>query len=252
MMNATTAKEQFDLNFVELNALVEAVPRTWVINAKQGETPIGNVKLERLITPKTNISRVVYQELTTDYSALTQKANLWNVDLNLDMSIDDFLKHFTRLFVTTNIPKLRSFQFRILHRAIVLNSHLFHWKIRNDNMCSFCDSAKETLMHFFVECPQVEIMWSQLSDYISQHSGKSIQVTKATILLNTVDKNASNIANFLALLLKQYLYRQRCGKKRLQFKEFIAYVKEVEHTEKYIAIKNNKLSKHAKKWQNFS
>ena len=40
----------------------------------------------------------------------------------------------------------------------------------------------------------------------------------------------------------------RCLKKELYFSQFKLHVKQLQNVEKYIAIKNQKLSKHNKKW----
>ena len=67
-------------------------------------------------------------------------------------------------------------------------------------------------------------------------------------MLNTITKGRHNVVNFICLLLKQYIYKQRCQEKNLNFSAFQAHVKNIENTEKYIAIKHGKLDKHVRKW----
>ena len=49
-------------------------------------------------------------------------------------------------------------------------------------------------------------------------------------------------------MAKQYIYRQRCFKRDINFNEFMNIVIQMKNSEKYIAIKNNKYDKFAKKW----
>ena len=58
----------------------------------------------------------------------------------------------------------------------------------------------------------------------------------------------SHIINFLVLVAKQYIYRQRCLKKSLVFQEWLGLIKRLEAIEKYIAVKNEKIKTHIKKW----
>ena len=48
--------------------------------------------------------------------------------------------------------------------------------------------------------------------------------------------------------IKAVCAQKRCLQQVLKFDEFIAHVKHIEHIEKYIATKNDKLSKHNRKW----
>ena len=70
-----------------------------------------------------------------------------------------------------------------------------------------------------------------------------------TILLNTVSENARSVLNFVCLVVKQYLYVKRCAKMLPDIHELRTKIRSLEKIEKYIAIKNNKLAKHCKKWE---
>ena len=69
------------------------------------------------------------------------------------------------------------------------------------------------------------------------------------IICNTVVQSNNWIGNFIVLLVKFYVYRQRCMKGNLNIKAFIRFVREIENIEKYIAIKNDKIRLHCKKWK---
>ena len=48
----------------------------------------------------------------------------------------------------TYISKLRSFQYRLLRRAITTNIQLKHWSIKDSDLCSNCGLYREDGMSF--------------------------------------------------------------------------------------------------------
>ena len=57
-----------------------------------------------------------------------------------------------------------------------------------------------------------------------------------------------NIINFLCLVTKQYIYKQRCLKKELSKTELSTTFRSLKNTELFIAKKNNKEYLHRQKW----
>ena len=67
------------------------------------------------------------------------------------------------------------------------------------------------------------------------------------IIQNRIVQERDSIANFVFLIAKQYIYRQKCIGQSLLPTLFKAYLKNIERMEKYIGIKNKTLVKHVKK-----
>ena len=55
--------------------------------------------------------------------------------------------------------RIRSFYFKLLHKAIALNNFLFTIKQKDSPNCSFCDNEPETYLHLFIECQTVKPIW---------------------------------------------------------------------------------------------
>ena len=72
------------------------------------------------------------------------------------LSWNEFQTFFRNIYKVTNNNKLRSFQYRLLNRAIVVNAHLYRWGILDTNLCTFCNLEKETVMHIMYECTYVK------------------------------------------------------------------------------------------------
>ena len=72
------------------------------------------------------------------------------------------------------------------------------------------------------------------------------------MLKNQVLQGKTNVVNFIILLAKQYIYRQKWLKGNLNIRAFERYCVKIENVEKYIAIKNDRLKVHNKKWRLYS
>ena len=65
---------------------------------------------------------------------------------------NDFLNLFNTMYSCTKSTKLRDFEYRVLHSALVTDDKLSMWGIINDESCSFCHNAPETIIHLLIEC----------------------------------------------------------------------------------------------------
>ena len=190
----------------------------------------------------------MYEEFVSNESFLMQLTTKWSADLGVDIEYKDIQGNFKAIYVTTNVPKLRSFQFRLLHRAITTKIMLHKWGLQTDENCYYCSQYKETIIHLFVECEVVKQIWEAVQNYVHKRFNISFKIEADAILFNKVHANRGNVANLICLLVKQYIYRQKCLDKGLNPQALIKYLFQVECTEKYIAQKNNLIIKHNKKW----
>ena len=70
-----------------------------------------------------------------------------------------------------------------------------------------------------------------------------------TVLYNRIIRDKSiDVKNLICLMAKQYIYRQRCLGRQIEPREFKFIVYDNRNMEKFIAMKNNKLNKHMRKW----
>ena len=83
---------------------------------------------------------------------------------------------------------------------------------------------------------------------MKNYSDEPINFTVDNVLFNHLVDNPSNIKNFICLVTKAHIYKQRCIGEKPSISQLKAYVKSLESYEKYYATKNNKLKVHFKKW----
>ena len=119
--------------------------------------------------------------------------------------------------------------------------------IIESKLCYYCNLDNETLVHLFIECPIIRQIWVEFKDYILGRYGFHCMIDVESIIFNRViDK--FHVANFMCLIVKQYIYRQRCLRESIHFNALKLYINRIEGIEKYIAVKNDKVKKHNQKW----
>ena len=167
---------------------------------------------------------------------------------NRNLSNDELRRVIRNIYTVTNVPKLRAFQYRLLMSGVVLNTQLFKWGIREDNLCSFCREEAEDPAHFFYRCEEVKNLWGRATPFFKTFQDVDLDLTLENVMCNKLVCKTSSIINFLCLVFKHYLYVTRCKGDRLNLYDLKRYVWKYENNERYIATKNGQLVKHQRKW----
>ena len=246
------AEEMFDMTVMQYNSLLTAIPLDCGNKIKTAQTSnvqkfdYTNCLKEKHLTSK------IYKELNTrdENFMLLKYVERWEKALKTPIEYSTFLQWINNIKLATGIPKYKSFQYRLLFFGLVTNAQLYHWKKRNDNRCTFCKEAKETIFHIYCECEIVfEFMegvqiWS--ADVFKCQSYMCLDNT--SIISNQFVEDQRHLYNTIGLVAKQFVYRQRCQNLPLSIEHFKTLIRQIQSAEKYYAVKNEQLAKHKKKW----
>ena len=227
--------EQFEINILAVNGLIAAIPAYLRNLATSNEETAESrePQIKEVICQITTLKR--YSLLNFNRSIVYDKFLKW---CNLfQIEYDDFLLEFKYINIVSNVAKLRSFQYRLLNLAIITNVDLYCWNVRQSEQCSFCSQARETVAHLFFECYTIQELWRSISDLIMDLFKGSPNVTMKSIMFNSILDDRSHVANLICLLVKQYIYHQRCLDKPIRFSECKNIIFNTRNTEKYIAVK---------------
>ena len=250
VISVRQAFQDFGLNFLDFHAIITAIPneiKNKIIKNKDQPYVSNYAKC----LDKSNLSSWVYGQIISvkDSSQLVKTKDKWETKISRPISTEDFYKKVSNIYVISNIPRYRSFQYRLMNRAIVLNKDLKQWKIKASDECSLCEFKCETIEHFFFECEIAKKIWSFIVDLVKEYDPTcEIVLSLENVLFNEIASPPKCIANVICLITKQYMYRQRCLGKLINLNELRGIVYKCENTEKYIAIKSGKINKHNKKW----
>ena len=243
---------EYGIDYIRYNSLKMAIPKEWVREFEElslkAYLPVHPHNFDSLRDVK-KLSSIVYKSLNGDVMRLHPKMVKWNLMLGTSWHLHEFGKIHLCLYKISNYTKLRDFQYRLLQRALVTNIQLKEWKIVDSNLCTFCHSSPETIDHLMYSCTQVFPLWMEFKKDSVEKYNKEVCISLETIVTNRFCRPLKHVINTIALLLKQYIYRQRCLQQRLDYSSFTRYVNSVQSIEKYIAIKNDKIEYHQRKWE---
>ena len=246
--------DEFGLTKLRYNSIKAAMPADYknyfVNNPVMAYTPVSPSNFDKYMYTG-NLSSIVYKQAISDPTLVQDKHVKWGKDLGQDFSVNlqEFHKSFRDIYKLTNVSKYRSFQYRLMQRGLITNIQLCKWGIKSSDQCNLCKSAIESLTHLFVECDRVQVLWRETEQYIARRfKCQDMSFCAYNVLFDCIVPNKKHVANFICLLTKQFIYRQRCLDGNTSFVALKREIEKVENIEKYIAIKNNKLSVHIKKW----
>ena len=110
---------------------------------------------------------------------------------------------------------IKWFQMRIIHRIIETNVMLKEMDVTNNNKCSFCLTAKDTIQHIFWECKHSQQFWTRFLVLLKEKctSCYRLRLSKCLLLFGIDDNiKTENVFYFILLLAKQYLYKCKIEK----------------------------------------
>ena len=247
-------EQEFGLTKLRFNSLKVAIPKEWkqffITTDPRRYHPIPPHTYDVCGITGKSLSSKVYKFISEDSIYIHSKYIKWRMEVGNDFceSFIDFRDAHRDIYKVTNVPKYRSFQYRLLQRGLVTNIQLFKWDIKESENCYFCGRDRETISHLLFLCPIVKELWDQVFMFIREKYQVKLEVSTSTVLLNTVYDRKNHVVNFMCLVTKQYIYSQRCLNKQLNFAELKGKFRNLQNIEKYIAIKNQRLLAHEKKW----
>ena len=248
-ISVRSAASEYGLGMMQYNSLVSALPREFKkFFQNQKEYIEQKHHFYELSCVRANLTSHAYSAFAEDTGRIAEKSRKWENVFGSSFDTQEYLSCLKEIYCTTNIPKYRSFQYRLMQRALITNVQLHRWNKKDDDSCSFCGEEPESYPHLFILCKLIQPMWVQIEQFMMQFDSTEIRFDVASVICNRIVSKSRNVKNFICLLFKQYLYRQRCLSKEPKISEFKQIVWRTERIEKYIAEKNNKLEKHRKKW----
>ena len=197
-----------DLNWFSYHAIITAIPKYWKCAVFDEDLTDQHTDMTGLLSSKT-LTRMAYTMLNDKNNALTSSAKSWHNLLQDNFEWDTHVRAFKNMYKITNIVKLRSFQYRLLHNKIFCNNALFHWKIKDTQLCEHGCNEKEDIKHLLFNCRFIKPIWEEIETF-SHQKNMQVEISFANIVYNLIHPKPKHIANFITLVIKQYIYRCKC------------------------------------------
>lgn len=241
------------IDFVLFHGIIRAIPEQWKKDLKK-DVNIGEMyqNLSEIIIGYNKPSNRLYNLKRTAQAKIDAVPDAWKRDLNLDYNVEEadwnaICYDAVRLSIC---PKLRYFQYRLIHRRLTTNYTRSKYDPDCSAMCSFCKNHTETVTHLFWYCPVIADIWKNLFKWIKYICKFDIveDIDIETIIFCNYKGRHKWFVNTVLLITKQYIYRQKCMGKAAKIIEVLTMLHDSERTEAEIAKAKNLYHKHCKKW----
>ena len=133
------------ISVVQYNSLISSIPNSWEVMIRSSNVMPGQLKYE-YITEFQKLSKIICDELIKNELLLKPVVQKWHK--YMFVSYSDVVNACTNISRITSIKKYRSFQYRLLQQAILLNDKLYHMMVVPSQLCTFCGRIKEDVKHF--------------------------------------------------------------------------------------------------------
>ena len=161
----------------------------------------------------------------------TNSQNKWLQDCNYLEEENTFNWKLAYLLAPscTKSTKLIEFQFKFLHRRIPTNNFLFKIGRKENENCTFCHSASETLIHLFWSCHVTSSFWERMVDWLQENLLISSEYTllNITALGLRPDPHPKHTLqlNYIYLLARYHIWKAKLEETSPNFVHFLRLVK---------------------------
>lgn len=209
LLSFTEFKERFDVktNFLVYNGVVSCIRLLRnAIEDKNEKTRNFSTFVENFIkAPKPN--RLAYEKLISAKQSSPRKSQeKWCVDCSLQCSKTiDWEMAYKLPFCSTKSTKLIIFQFKLLHRRLATNDFLNKIGIRENDICTFCRTEKESLFHLFWSCSETSCFWRGFTKWLAENQIKlKSNIFTPDIIIGLRSDTLSNIKQYFYFLVARY------------------------------------------------
>ena len=190
----------------------------------------------------------MYRQLQTTDEVVRKCCQTWGRKAGINVNLNEFKCHFINIYQITDVVKFRDFQFRLLHNRIFCNDVLVHWDKSTTNICNFCHLVKQDITHLLLSCEKAKNIWLDFSKFLFKR-GIDYNINFKNVLFNTVNQNKHHIANFLTLIIKQFIFRCKCFDVIPNFHEAKAEIQKYHKIELFNAQSGGFTKKVVRKWR---
>ena len=123
---------------------------------------------------------------------------------------------------STNVIKVRKFQYKFLMRIIPTYKFLSKCHITNSTLCEFCNMEIETVSHPFRECIYVQGFWTLLRNFLNQCQ-MNIDIDFKTMtfgLCHKINNKSVQVKNFIIFSSQTVYLSKQTSKNYTNFLSF--------------------------------
>ena len=232
-LNALASKYDIKLRPLSFYGLLSAVESLRKTTTRAAEIRGGNSEtLCDKIIKSQRPGPIIYKKLSSTKGLTPSNSqNKWFQDCNFldEKTTFNWEQAYLMAPSCAKSTKLIEFQFNLLHRCIPTNKFLFKIGRKENENCTFCHSASESLIHLFWSCHVTSSFWKRVTDWLQDN----LLITGEFTLLNTTalglkpdpHSKYSFQLNYILLLARYHIWQARLEETSPNFTSFLRLVK---------------------------
>ena len=187
----------------------------------------------------------IYQSFIHQKLEEPSAQNKWQDVIDNDK---DWENIFILPYTTTRETQLQALHYRIIHRFLPCKKWLADITVSQSDKCDKCGNI-DTIEHFLYFCKPVNTIWSNIEKWWNNVSECKVILTKKHVIFGIYyDLKYFKAINYVILLAKMYIYKQKLNNSILSFDNFVLYLKYNLKVEQFICEKNGDKTKFEKTW----
>ena len=112
---------------------------------------------------------------------------------NVSLNEEHWGKIFKSLRTVCKEKKLREFQYKFIHRAVVMKGELFKYGIKPDDECCFC-GEKDSIDHTFIHCSFTKSFVQKVTLWFNKTNNSQFSPTTEELLFGIITNSSGDNA----------------------------------------------------------
>ena len=175
------------------------------------------------------VSALVYKSLVrNEGEAPRNSQKKWRMDCSLSSENLDWSSAYLLALRCTKSTKLIEFHFKFFHRRLATNNFLFKMKLKENENCTFCQKAPETLMHLFWTCQKTSKLWKSIVEWLQNMNIIQNNFTLLNITALGLKPDTSKYAlqiNYCLLLARYHIWLAKTNETLPHFEHYLLFLK---------------------------
>ena len=119
----------------------------------------------------------------------------------------------------------------------------------DSDLCTFCNTEKETLEHLFYDCYVTKHFLSDFCDWVLTKLNLHLGLSKQNVLFGIPLNKSNRTVNWILLHLKKIIYFNRTKNSSPSFVAFRRYMEGEINVQKFLLLKNGKFNEYNNLWK---
>jgi hypothetical protein len=245
------------ISIMEYNGLIDAIPAIWKRAIRKMKIPAQAVSNNeqpyiqccgRLMALGIVCNRDVYWELVKKKQIKPICAEKWCNMFNIEK--DDWKTIYT-YYASIKDTRMKAFQFKILNNLIPCNLYLKRIGKSDTDKCPSCDILDD-IMHYMVECPEVNSIWKQLTRWWKGITEQEVILTSTDIIIglrHRADKivKKSQLDDII-LAVKWKIYANKQMGEDTSFYQILCGIRNMIEIQSLIFTRKSRSTRHEEIW----